>query len=91
MSASTLTTGVWLLLMLATATSTWGIQGGAATSFGASALIMLIAGIKARLVIIHFMDLGHAPWPWRLFFEAWWVVVTAMIVAGFWLALPPTL
>lgn len=89
MKPNSLVTLVWLALMIATAASTWGLRGGLATSLVASVAIMLIAGVKVRLVIIHFMELGHAPLPWRLFFEAWWVVVTAIIIAGFWMGAHP--
>ena len=42
---------------------------------------MVIAAVKVRLVMIHFMDLGHAPWRWRLVFEAWTVVFVSIILA----------
>jgi heme/copper-type cytochrome/quinol oxidase subunit 3 len=32
-----------------------------------------------------FMELRHAPWPWRLAFEAWAVVSVAAILTGHWL------
>ena len=76
---------VWLVLMLATCASTWWLKSGVAASFIATASIMLIAGIKVRLVIIHFMELGNAPFPWRVFFESWVIVVTAIILLGFWM------
>jgi heme/copper-type cytochrome/quinol oxidase subunit 4 len=74
---------VWLLLMLATCASTWWLKSGAATSAVATAFIMLIAAFKVRLVIVHFMELGGAPWPWRLLFDGWIVVCTTVILFGF--------
>lgn len=71
---------VWVILMLATATSTWWVSKDAATASTATVLIMVIAAIKVRLVLIHFMDLGHAPLRWRVLFEAWIVVCTAIIL-----------
>ena len=77
---------VWLTLMLATCASTWWLKSGASTSMAATAAILVIAAVKVRLVIIHFMELKHAPWKWRVFFEAWVVVFPGVILTAFWLA-----
>ena len=77
---------VWAVLMLATCASTWWLKSGAATSMAATAAILVIAAVKVRLVMIHFMELKDAPLKWRLFFEAWVVVFSSVILAGFWLA-----
>lgn len=79
-------TAVWLALMLATCASTWWLKSATAAPFVATALIMLIAAVKVRLVIIHFMELGNAPLRWRFLFEAWVVAVSAIILAGYWVA-----
>ena len=72
--------------MLATCASTWWLKSGASTSMAATAAILVIAAVKVRLVIIHFMELKHAPWTWRVFFEAWVVVFPGVILTAFWLA-----
>ena len=77
---------VWALLMLATCASTWWLKSGAATSMVTTAAILVIAAVKVRMVMIHFMELKDAPWKWRLFFEAWVVVFPGVILAGFRLA-----
>jgi heme/copper-type cytochrome/quinol oxidase subunit 4 len=77
---------VWMLLMLATCASTWWLKSGASTSMAATAAILVIAAVKVRLVIIHFMELKDAPWKWRAFFEAWVVVFPGVILVAFWLA-----
>jgi len=77
---------VWVALMLATCASTWWLKSGASTSMAATAAILVIAAVKVRLVMIHFMELKDAPLKWRLFFEAWVVVFSSVILAGFWLA-----
>ncbi len=33
--------------------------------------VMLIAMVKIRFVLIHFMELQRAPWIWRALFETW--------------------
>jgi heme/copper-type cytochrome/quinol oxidase subunit 4 len=71
---------VWLVLMLATCTSTWWLSKEGVSTATATLLIMLIAAIKVRLILIHFMELGHAPIRWRLLFEGWNIACTAFIL-----------
>lgn len=71
---------VWIVLMLATIITTWGLSKDAFAARFATISIMLIAAFKVRLVLLHFMELRHAPLPLRLVFEAWVLVVTAGIV-----------
>ncbi|MFT3792291.1 MAG: cytochrome C oxidase subunit IV family protein [Rudaea sp.] len=66
------------LLVAATLASTWAAEheaGGRAMV----ALVLLLAGFKARLVVLEFMELRHAPLPWRIAFETWIAAVVAMI------------
>jgi hypothetical protein len=42
--------------------------------------MIVVAFIKVRFVGLHFMELGHAPWPLRLLFEAWVVVVCIILL-----------
>ena len=73
---------VWGVLVTATV-STWLLARGRETSHAETVtLVMIIAAVKARLIVLHFMGLKNAPFPWRLIFEAWIVVVTAIILAG---------
>ena len=72
---------VWLLLMLATIATTWWLsKDGLPTRF-ATVAIFVIAGIKVRLVLLHFMELRTAPRVPRLIFEAWVLVISAAIIA----------
>ena len=77
---------VWMVLMLATCASTWWLKSGASTSMIATVAILVIAAVKVRLVMIHFMELKNAPMRWRLAFETWVLVFPGIIFAGFWLA-----
>ena len=79
---------VWLVLMLATCITTWWLPKGTAATAATTVLILLIAAIKIRLVLMHFMELRHAPIRWRLLFEAWVVVVTIVLVSLY-LTSPP--
>ena len=47
--------------------------------------IFLLAFFKVRLVIIHFMELGHAPLALRGLFEAWVLVVCSLLIGMYWL------
>ena len=77
---------VWALLVLATAVSWWSASGGAIASGEATAIVMLVAAVKARAVIRQFMDLKRAPLAWRLVFEGWVAVCTVVIFGGYWYA-----
>ena len=65
--------------------ATWlfleGTGVGARTAVG---MILLIAVIKARMIVLHYMELKHAPLRWRLAFEIW-PVVAASLIFGIWL------
>lgn len=79
---------VWLLLMMATCITTWGLSKDGVSPIVGTVAIFLIAAFKVRLVLLHFMELRHAPLPLRLLFEAWALVATAAIL-GVYLQTPP--
>jgi hypothetical protein len=78
---------VWVALVLATGLAWWSANGGIVSSFEATAIVVIVAAVKARLVILHFMDLKAAPRSWRLVFEAWVVLSTGVILGGYWYGL----
>jgi len=82
-------TMVWLGLMVATCVTTWVLSKDLFSPAVAMVGIFLIAAVKVRYVMLDFMELRHAPLPVRVAFEAWIVVVAAMIL-GFWFATPAT-
>ncbi len=75
---------VWLVLVLATATSWWlGTDhwfGDDADHVPASVVILVIALAKVRLVGVYFMDLRHAPVTLRGAFETYCLVLCAALV-----------
>jgi heme/copper-type cytochrome/quinol oxidase subunit 4 len=71
---------VWALLMLGTCASTWWLSKDGVSPATLTVLILAIAAIKVRLIMIHFMELGHAPVRWRLLFDAWTMGCTAVIL-----------
>lgn len=76
---SDMPTKVWLVLLAATVlTAAVGLeQAGASHVVGLT--LLGIAFVKVRLVGIHFMELGTAPTPLRLLFEAYVVGVFAVL------------
>lgn len=77
---------VWVLLIAATAIS-WLLGTGTpgnpeAAIHGATITMLVIAFFKVRLVLMHFMEAGHAHKTLRLVCEAWvFGVCTALILA----------
>ena len=65
----------WLLLVLATlaAFCLGSLQG---MDLFAAAATLLIAYIKARLVVLDFMELRQAPFVWRAMTEAWLLIIS---------------
>ncbi|WP_159239538.1 cytochrome C oxidase subunit IV family protein [Zhongshania aliphaticivorans] len=67
-------TAIWIVLMLISIFS-WvvGINHGMLfeKAFLESAAILILAFFKVRLVIMHFMEVGHAPTTLKLSCEAW--------------------
>jgi caa(3)-type oxidase subunit IV len=80
-------TMVWLGLMVLTCVTTWGLSKDVFSPAVAVVGIFLIAAVKVRFVMLDFMELRHAPIAVRVAFEAWPVVVTAIIL-GVWFATP---
>ena len=71
---------VWLLLMAATVITTWWLSKDAFSAVVGTVAIFVIAAYKVRLVLLHFMELRHAPLALRLAFEAWVLGVTAAVL-----------
>ena len=80
-------TSVWLQLSIATVITTWGLSKDGLEAGLATCFIFLIAAWKVRLVLLRFMELEEAPWPLRLGFEAWVLIVSGVIL-GFYFGSP---
>lgn len=82
-------TAVWLLLSMATIVTTWILSKDNVATATATVATVLIAAWKVRLVLLHFMELNHAPWGVRLLFEGWPLLASgAVLVPYFLTALP---
>ena len=71
---------VWAALMLATCASTWLLSKNSVAPEVATVAIMLIAAVKVRLVMSHFMEVRRAPRALRFVCDGWLLTVTALIV-----------
>jgi hypothetical protein len=73
-------TVVWSALMLATITSTWLLSNNSVTPGVATVAIMLIAALKVRFVIRHFMEVRRAPLVLQFVCDGWLLAVTTLIL-----------
>lgn len=81
-----LQTAVWLVLMLATGISWWLGTGSDLYLFGDNAqmstiTMMIISFFKLRLVIMHFMEVQHAPTALRAIMDTWVFGVCVIVLA----------
>ena len=72
---------VWAALMLATCASIWLLSKNSVTPEVATVAIMLVAAVKVRLVIRHFMEVRRAPLALRFICDGWLLAVAALIMA----------
>lgn len=69
----------WLILIAATAATFW-VRADGLVGIVAGALTLTFAGIKGGLVILDFMELRHAPNPWRSIICGWLLVLTGVLM-----------
>jgi Prokaryotic Cytochrome C oxidase subunit IV len=80
-------TAVWVGLMVLTCVTTWGLSKDLFIPAVGVVGIFAIVAVKVSYVMLDFMELRDAPIPVRVAFQAWPVLVAAMIL-GFWFATP---
>jgi len=71
---------VWAALVLATCASTWWLAKDAVAPAIGTAAIVVIAAIKIRFVIGHFMEVRTAPLQLRVITDFWLLAVTGLIL-----------
>lgn len=69
----------WLILVIATAATFW-VRADGLVGIVAGTLTLAFAGIKGGLVILDFMELRHAPNPWRSIICGWLLVLTTLLM-----------
>lgn len=77
-------TAIWFVLVAATAASWWfgvhDVPGLDHTEGAVGALVMVIAFIKVRFIILHFMEVRGAPTSLRLILEIYCAAVLTTVV-----------
>jgi hypothetical protein len=72
-------TWVWLVLVSSTLLS-FAAAGGGETARIAGMIVLIVAAIKAGLVITRFMEIGRGSQGWEWFFLVWLLAVGGMLV-----------
>jgi heme/copper-type cytochrome/quinol oxidase subunit 4 len=72
-------TWVWLLLVSSTLLSFAAAGGGEAARI-AGIVVLIVAAVKAGLVINRFMEIGRGSQGWEYFFLVWLTAVGGMLV-----------
>jgi len=73
---------IWGLLCALTVVSVSLAENAGLRGY-ASAIIVLIASIKSRMVIVHFMEVGQAAKHWGVLYAAWNAVVATTLIIGY--------
>lgn len=76
---------IWLMLVGASLAGFALAEGLAHARIAATAAVLL-AGLKMRLVVSHYMEVGWNTWPLRMLLELWLLTVMTILLAGYWLA-----
>lgn len=73
---------IWLVLIAATLTTFWLGESGLAGRAGIATVLLMfgLAYGKGLLIVLHFMELNHAPALWRRLMTGWLALVTTLIV-----------
>ena len=72
---------LWIVLVALTLMSVAILEGHWLGDM-ATAAIIVIASIKSRAVILHYMEAAHAPKPWRFLYETWNAVAALTLLVG---------
>ena len=81
MSPSEPTVTVWLMLIVLTGGSFAVIEGDL-FSFVSPLIVIGIAAYKARLIMVHFMEVKLAARTWRTMYTTWIGIVAGIILIG---------
>ena len=73
----------WMFLACATLATYLLVEGRGSTLEWGISTVMVVSAIKALTIVLHYMELKHAPLGWRLAFELW-VAGAACMILGLW-------
>lgn len=72
---------LWVILIGLSCVSLALFEGHIAASIGGTAMIV-IAAVKSRLVILHYMEAKRATPTWRFLYETWNFACAALIIVA---------
>jgi len=72
---------LWLVLILLS-TASLGLFEGGWNALLCSSAIVLIAAIKSRLVILHYMEARRVRGHWRFLYETWNFACAALLIVA---------
>ncbi len=70
---------IWAFLVLLTIISVW-IGEARAVGAASGCIVVLIAAVKARWIMLDYMEARGAPPPWRRMYEAWLAACTVLML-----------
>lgn len=73
---------VWALLCALTLLAVALVERGGLPQVSAVAVV-LIAAVKSRLVILHYMEVRHASPHWGRLYELWNFTIAALFIIGY--------
>jgi len=73
-------TMLWIVLVFATLAGFIATNQSLVSQPLGVEVVMLIAYVKARLVLLYFMEMAHAPRVWRVIFEVWLAAITLEVL-----------
>lgn len=73
----------WLFLVGASLATFELVENRSLAAGWAVCLVMAIAALKGRTIVLHYMELKHAPLAWRIAFGSW-VAIAASVILGLW-------
>jgi hypothetical protein len=72
---------IWAFLIIFTLLSVWLGHGPEIfTNAQITVCILVVTFIKTRLIILHFMEIKHAPVPLRIIFEVWGIGACGLLI-----------
>ena len=80
-----LPSAVWAMLVALTLISVTLVDVGLSPALS-PLIVVVIATVKSRFVILHYMEAKHAAKHWRFLYGNWNYVAAAIIVIGYYMA-----
>jgi hypothetical protein len=72
---------IWAILVALSVVSLFAVENDILRA-GTALVVIAVAGIKARLIMTHFMETELAPKAWRRMYGAWILVASTIILVG---------